>query len=98
MKPTKKKPAKRTAANTDRFRGDTFWGGVLMKLKKLGTAIEMYYGTKMNIDNVDYRWVNDRIEYYRDDGRLLNKEEMSRANSLWNKYNGKPHVSDMNRI
>ena len=41
MKPTKKKPAKRTPADTDRFRGDTFWGGVLMKLKKLGPAIEM---------------------------------------------------------
>ena len=86
------------SADTDRFRGDTFWCKVLMKLKKLGTAIEMYYGEKMNIDDFDYRWVNDRIEYYRDDGRLLNKEEMSRANSLWNKYNDKPYVSDMNRI
>ena len=52
----------------------------------------------MNIDNFDYRWVNDRIEYYEAEDRLLNKEEMSRANSLWNKYNNKPYVSDMNRI
>ena len=36
MKPTKVK-----VADVDRFRGDTFWGKVLMKLKKLGTAIEM---------------------------------------------------------
>ena len=77
MKPTKNKPA-----DTDRFRGDTFWGGVLMKLKKLGTAIEMYYGEKMNIDNFDYRWCEDRIERYRDDGRLLNKEEMERATMM----------------
>ena len=91
MKPTKKKPAKRK-------NGDTPRGMLIMKLKKLGTAIEMYKGPSMSIDDVDYRWVNDRIEYYRDDGRLLNKEEMSRANSLWNKYNNKPYVSDMNRI
>ena len=88
MKPSKQK------ISFDRRKWDMIFG----KLKKLGTAIEMYYGEKMNIDDFDYRWVNDRIEYYRDDGRLLNKEEMSRANSLWNKYNNKPYVSDMNRI
>ena len=76
----------KVTADVDRFRGDTFWGGVLMKLKKLGTAIEMYYGEKMNIDNFDYRWVNDRIDYYQNDDRLLNKEEMIYANSLWNKF------------
>ena len=74
------------------------WDMIFGKLMKLGTAIEMHFGEKMNIDQFDYRWVDDRIKYYREDGRLLNKEEMSRANSLWNKYNGKPHVSDMNRI
>ena len=64
----------------------TKWDIIFGKLKKLGTAIEMYYGTKMNIDNVDYRWVNDRIEYYRNEGRLLTKEEMQMANNLWTKY------------
>ena len=88
----------RKEADLGRFRGDTFWGKVLMKLKKLGTAIEMYYGEKMNIDDFDYRWCSDRIEYYRNDGRLLNKDEMERANNLWNKYSGQPYVSDMNRI
>ena len=76
----------------------TKWDMIFGKLKKLGTAIEMYYGEKMNLHNFDYRWVNDRIEYYEAEDRLLNKEEMSRANSLWNKYNNKPYVSDMNRI
>ena len=88
MKPSKQK------ISFDRRKWDMIFG----KLKKLGTAIEMYYGEKMNIDNFDYRWVNDRIDYYQNDNRLLKKEEMSTANSLWNKYNGKPHVSDMNRI
>ena len=86
MKPTKKKPAKRKTTGVDRFRGDTFWGGVMMKLKKLGTAIEMYYGEKMNIDDVDYRWVDDRINYLQSVGRKLTKEEMQQANNLRTRY------------
>ena len=81
MKPTKNKPA-----DTDRFRGDTFWGGVLMKLKKLGTAIEMKKGPSMNIDDHDYRWVDDRINYLETDGRTLSKEEMEQANEYWRIY------------
>ena len=91
MKPTKtvtakKKPAKRRTADTDRFRGDTFWGGVMMKLKKLGTAIEMYYGEKMNIDDVDYRWVDDRINYMEQGTYKFTKEDMKQANELWRLY------------
>ena len=65
---------------------DTFWGKVMMKLKKLGTAIEMYYGVKMDIDNTDYRWVDDRIQYYEKEDRLLTKQEMDIANLYWKKY------------
>ena len=81
MKPTKNKPA-----DTDRFRGDTFWGKVLMKLKKLGTAIEMYYGEKMNIDNFDYRWVDDRISYMEQGTYKFTKDDMKTANELWVLY------------
>ena len=66
-----------------------FWERVFGKLKKLGTAIEMYYGPSMNIDNVDYRWVNDRIEYWNSEERLLTKEEMNIANFYWKKYSKK---------
>ena len=66
----------------DRKKLDIIFG----KLKKLGTAIEMHYGPKMNIDDKDYRWVNDRIEYYQNDDRLLTKEEMKYANNLWKHY------------
>ena len=62
------------------------WNMIFGKLKKLGTAIEMYYGSSMSIDNVEYRWVNDRIEYYEKDKRLLTKEEMTTANEMWKKY------------
>ena len=71
MKPTKKKPAKINKS---------YWDIVFGKLKKLGTAIEMYWGPHLNIDDVTYRWVNDRIEYYEKEGRLLTKEEMKIAN------------------
>ena len=64
-----------------------FWDVVFGKLKKLGTAIEMYYGGDMDIDNQEYRWVDDRIRYYENDYRLLTKQEMQIANLYWKKYN-----------
>ena len=62
------------------------WDMIFGKLKKLGTAIEMYYGPSMDIDNVEYRWVNDRIEYFNADERVLTKDEMRVANNLWLQY------------
>ena len=63
-----------------------FWDVVFGKLKKLGTAIEMYYGGDMDIDNQEYRWIDDRIKYYEKNDRLLTKQEMSIANLYWKKY------------
>ena len=57
-----------------------------MKLKKLGTAIEVSKGPSMSIDDTEYRWVKDRIEYFDENQRLLTKEEMTIANELWKKY------------
>ena len=65
------------------------WDIIFGKLKKLGTAIEMYWGDHMNIDDVTYRWVQDRIEYYEREGRLLTKDEMKIANTYWKKYGTK---------
>ena len=62
------------------------WRELFGKMRKLASAIEMYYGEKMNIDDLDYRWVDDRIEYYQNDDRLLTKEEMKYANNLWKHY------------
>ena len=86
MKPTKKKPAKRKTTGVDRFRGDTFWGKVLMKLKKLGTAIEMKKGVEMDIDDPHYRWVDDRIRFMERDDLELTKKDMKQANELWRLY------------
>jgi len=65
------------------------WDMLFGKLKKLGTAIEMFKGSSMSIDDTEYRWVNDRIEYYYGEERLLTKSEMEHANELWNKYGGR---------
>ena len=63
-----------------------FWDMMFGKMKKLGTAIEMFKGPDMSIDDAEHYWVNDRIEYYETDGRLLTKEEMRMANEMWKKY------------
>ena len=74
------KPSKNKIFNKDK------WDMIFGKLKKLGTAIEMRKGPEMNIDDHDYRWVNDRIEYYEGEERLLTKDEMIQANELWVTY------------
>ena len=87
MKGTKKKPAKRRLKDVLDDK-PTFqkWREIFGKMRRLGTVIEMYYGSSMDIDNLDYRWVNDRIEYFDNDKRLLTKDEMQTANELWKKY------------
>ena len=79
MKPTKKKPAKRKNYDTPR-------GMLIMKLKKLATAIEMKKGPSMDIDDHDYRWVDDRINYMVDGSYKFTKENMEQANELWRIY------------
>ena len=41
-----------------------FWDMMFGKMKKLGTAIEMAKGPGMSIDDMEYRWVDDRIKHY----------------------------------
>ena len=74
------------------FNYDTPLGKMIMKLKKLGTAIEMKKGGEMSIDDAEYRWVNDRIKMMEkikngaEGGRKLTKNEMLAANALWKIY------------
>ena len=65
---------------------DSPLGKLIMKLKKLATAIEVSKGPGMDIDDVQYRWVDDRINYLQSEGRKLSKEEMKAANDLWMMY------------
>ena len=50
---------------------------------KLATAIEMKKGPSMNIDDHDYRWVDDRIRFMERDDLELTKDDMIFANNLW---------------
>jgi len=52
----------------------------------------MYFGPSMNIDQPDYRWVNDRIEYFDKKKRLLTKDEMQTANDMWKKYHPSKNI------
>ena len=73
----------------DKVVDKTFWDKVFNKMELLYRAIEMAKGPGMSIDDTEYRWVNDRIEYYEGEERLLTKSEMEHANELWNKYKKK---------
>ena len=63
-----------------------FWNKIFFKMNNLLVAIETYKGSSMSIDDTEYRWGQDRIEYYESEERLLNKEDMTIANELWRKY------------
>jgi len=64
-----------------------FWEKVFAKMGLLEAKIESYKGPSMSIDDTEYRWVTNRIEYWKSEERLLNKTDMTIANKLWNKYN-----------
>ena len=70
----------------DKVVDKTFWDKVFNKMELLYRAIEMAKGPGMSIDDTEYRWVSDRIEYYEGEERLLTKEEMTMANEMWKKY------------
>ena len=69
------------------MKGTNKWDMIFGKMKKLATAIEMYYGGDMDIDNQEWRWIDDRIKMYYEKDRLLTKQEMDIANLYWKKYN-----------
>tara|TARA_Y100000593_G_C4102448_1_gene233920 strand:+ start:327 stop:533 length:207 start_codon:yes stop_codon:yes gene_type:complete len=63
---------------------DTITGKIIMKFKKLSTAIEM---TNCSMDDPDYRWVEHKIEEYENQDKIPHKQELIHANELWRIYN-----------
>ena len=61
-------------------------GDTIIKLVKLVVAIENKKGPQMNMDDHDYRWTKDILEYMEEEGRRLTKDDMERANELWRIY------------
>ena len=65
----------------------TFWEKVFAKMSLLQAHIEEAKGPGMSIDDAEYRWVQDRIEYWMSEERVLTKSEMQIGNLYWKKYN-----------
>ena len=63
-----------------------FWNKIFAKMNQLLVAIETAKGPSMSMDDSEYRWVSDRVEYWNSEERLLNKAEMENANEIWKKY------------
>ena len=55
---------------------------------KMGLLLEHMKKSKgnYNIDDPEIRWVEDRIEYWNAEERILGKNEMLIANTYWKKY------------
>jgi len=63
-----------------------FWEKMFTKMNLLLEVIEKAKGPSMSIDDKEYRWVSDRIEYWNAEERVLSSEEMNLANHYWKKY------------
>ena len=63
-----------------------FWDNMFDKMNMLLSHIEKAKGPSMSIDDKEYRWVQDRIEYWNAEERLLSSHEMEQANHYWKKY------------
>ncbi len=63
-----------------------FWNPIFQKMGLLLDRISDFKGPSMSIDDTEYRWVEDRIEYFNADERVLTKDEMRVANNLWLQY------------
>ena len=71
----------------DKVLDRTFWEKIFAKMGLLQAHIEKAKGPGMSIDDTEYRWVTDRIEYWNAEERILTKEEMQIGNLYWKKYN-----------
>ena len=61
-----------------------FWKNIFAKMNQLLIKIE---STNPSIDDLELRWVSDRIEYWNSEQRVLTKSEMQIGNLYWKKYN-----------
>ena len=62
-----------------------FWNKIFKKMEILLKLIDVCKPNR-DIDDAEYRWVEDRIEYWISEERLLTPQEMSQANHYWKKY------------
>ena len=67
----------------DKVLDHKFWNGIFAKMNQLLIKIE---ATNPSIDDLELRWVSDRIEYWNSEQRVLTKSEMQIGNLYWKKY------------
>ena len=79
MKPSKK----RYQVNTNE--AIEFWNRMFSRMEVLLKLIDACKPNR-SIDDPEYRWVEDRIEYWNSEERLLTSHEMEQANHYWRKY------------
>ena len=66
-----------------------FWNSVFRKMDLLLKLMDVCKPNR-DIDDHEIRWVEDRIEYWDTNDRILTKDEMLVSNNLWKKFGG-PH-------
>ena len=66
-----------------------FWNSVFRKMDLLLKLMDVCKPNR-GIDDSEVRWVEDRIEYWDTNDRILEKNEMLTANLYWKKFGG-PH-------
>ena len=62
-----------------------FWEKMFNKMNLLLEHMKKAKGN-YDIDDPEIRWVEDRIEYWNSEERLLSPEEMGVANHYWKRY------------
>ena len=85
MKPSKK----RYQVNTNE--AIEFWNRMFSRMEVLLKLIDACKPNR-DIDDAEYRWVEDRIDYWKTTDRMLTKNEMLTANLYWKKFNGPINV------
>ena len=65
--------------------GLEFWNKIFAKMNTLLVQMESKKGN-YDIDDPEIRWDSDRIEYWNNDKRKLDKNEMLTANTFWKQY------------
>ena len=66
-----------------------FWNKIFSKMKTLLKLMDVCKSNR-SIDDPEYKWVEDRIDYWKTTDRMLTKNEMLTANLYWKKFGG-PH-------
>ena len=66
-----------------------FWNKMFSRMEILLKLIDACKPNR-SIDDLEYRWVEDRIKYWKSTDRMLTKNEMLTANLYWKKFGG-PH-------